>query len=57
MTRRYAVPLEQLEGSARVADVEQGELQAEPRLHAPLLDGPHVHPFGDGATGAGGDGD
>lgn len=51
MTRRYAVPLEQLEAGARVADAEQVELQAEPRLHAPLVDGPQVHPFGDSATG------
>lgn len=57
MIRRYAVPLDQLEAGARVADTEQVELQAEPRLHAPLVEGPAVHPFGDGATGADGDGD
>lgn len=50
MTRRYAVTLEQLEDSSRVADVEQVELLTEPHLHAPLLDGPPVHPFGDGAA-------
>jgi hypothetical protein len=57
MTSRYAVPVEQLEAQSRVAGAEQVELQAEPRLHAPLVDGPHVHPFGDGATGPDGDGD
>jgi hypothetical protein len=57
MTSRFAVPIEQLEAQARVADAEQVELQAQPRLDAPLLDGPSVHPFGDGATGPDGDGD
>lgn len=57
MTRRFAVPLEQLEAGSRVTGAEQVELQAEPRLHAPLVDGPQVHPYGDGATGTDGDGD
>lgn len=57
MTSRYAVPVEQLEDTARVACAEQGQLQAEPRQQAPLIEGPAVHPFGDGATGPDGDGD
>lgn len=57
MTGRYDVPLEQLEEQSRVAATAQVSLQAEPRLHAPLVEGPAVHPFGDGATGADGDGD
>lgn len=57
MTRRFALPLEQLEAQSRVAGAEQVELQAEPRLHAPLVEKPQVHPYGDGATGADGDGD
>lgn len=57
MTGRYDVPLEQLEEQSRVAATAQVSLQAEPRLHAPLMEGPAVHPFGDGATGADGDGD
>lgn len=57
MSPRYDVPLEQLEEQSRVAAVAQVEVQAEPRLHEPLTAGPHLHPFGDGATGADGDGD
>lgn len=57
MTRRFAVPVEQFEAAARVRDAEQVELHAEPRHHAPLVDGPAVHPLGDGATGAGADGE
>lgn len=57
MSPRYDVPMEQLEEQSRVAAVAQVEVQAEPRLHEPLTSGPHLHPLGDGATGADGDGD
>ena len=57
MTGRYDVPLEQLEEQSRVAATAQVEVQSEPRLHEPLVAGPHLHPLGDGATGADGDGD
>jgi hypothetical protein len=57
MSNRYAVPLEQLETRAHVSVGEQVQEQPEPRLHAPLVAGPHLHPYGDGATGADGDGD
>ena len=57
MTGRYDVPLEQLEGQSRVAATAQVPTQAEPRLPEPLTAGPHLHPFGDGASGADGDGD
>lgn len=55
MDPRYDVPLDDLEAQAHVAGAEQVTAPAEARLRAPLLDGPQVHPFGDGA--AGGDGD
>jgi hypothetical protein len=57
VTSRYAVPLEQLEAQTHVSGAEQVQEQPEPRLHAPLVAGPHLHPYGDGATGADGDGD
>jgi hypothetical protein len=58
MTRRFAVPLDQLEAQSRVAAADQQEVQTVPRLDEPLVAGPHVHPYGDGATGADdGDGD
>ena len=57
MTGRYDVPLEQLAEQSRVAATAQVTVQAEPRLHEPLVAGPHLHPHGDGATGADGDGE
>ena len=57
MTGRFDVSLDELEAQSRVAATAQVETQTEPRLHAPLVDGPHLHPFGDGAIGADGDGD
>jgi hypothetical protein len=53
---RFAVPLADLEDGARVAVTEQVEEQAPWRLYAPLI-APLCVPFGDGATGGGGDGD
>ena len=53
---RFAVPLADLEADARVAATEQIEEQAPRRLYAPLI-APLCVPFGDGATGGGGDGD
>jgi len=57
MTSRYAVPLEQLEEQSRVAAAAQVTEQAAPRPAQPPAAGPHLHPFGDGASGADGDGD
>lgn len=57
MTGHYDVPLEQLEEQSRVAATAQVQLQAEPRLAESLVAGPHLHPFGDGASGADGDGE
>jgi hypothetical protein len=57
MTSRFSVPIEQLEEQSRVAVTAQVEAQAEPRLAEPLVAGPALHPYGDGATGADGDGD
>lgn len=53
--RRFAVPLTELEGDAHVSTSEQVTEQPEPRLHEPLVAGPRLHPFGDGATGGDGD--
>ena len=52
---RYAVPIAELEGGARVALTEQVEEQSAPRLHEPLLATP-VAPSGCGGA-ADGDGD
>lgn len=57
MTSRYEVSLEQLEEQSRIAATAQVQMQAEPRLHEPLVAGPQLHPYGDGATGADGDGE
>lgn len=57
MTSRFSMPIEQLEEQSRVAATAQVEAQAEPRLAEPLVAGPALHPYGDGATGADGDGD
>lgn len=57
MTRRFAVPIEQLEAQSRVEAADQHEGQPEPRRDEPLIAGPHLHPYGDGATGPDGDGD
>jgi hypothetical protein len=57
MTGRFDVPIEQLEEQARVAAAAQVQVQAEPRLHEPLVSGPQLPPYGDGATGADGDGE
>jgi hypothetical protein len=57
MTRRFTVPIEQLEAQARVEVVDQHQVQAVPHLDEPLTAGPHVHPYGDGATGTDADGD
>ncbi len=55
MTRRYAVPVEQLEASARVAVEEQVESQTPTVPVAPPPVG--VHPYGDGMADVDGDGD
>jgi hypothetical protein len=57
MTRRFDVPLDQLEATAHVADNDQVQEQVSSDRPGPLVTGPQMHPFGDGATGADGDGD
>jgi hypothetical protein len=57
MTRRFDVPIDELEADARVAVPEQVQAQAASGRPEPLVSGPHVHPYGDGATGADGDSD
>jgi len=52
---RYAVPIADLEGRARVSLTEQVEEQSAPRLHEPMLATP-VAPFGCGGA-VDGDGD
>ena len=52
---RFSVPLCDLESTARVAAAEQVEVQAEPRLPAPLV-AAAVLPFGSGGD-VDGDGD
>jgi hypothetical protein len=56
MTRRFQIPIDELEGQSRVTDAQQVQTQAESRLTEPFP-GPGVHPYGDGATGPDGDGD
>jgi hypothetical protein len=57
MARRFQVPLDALEAEAHVPDSEQVQEQASGNRPEPLVAGPQVHPYGDGATGPDGDGD
>lgn len=56
-TSRFAVPIADLERAAQVSTSEQVTEQAAPRLPEPLVAGPQLHPYGDGATNADADGD
>ena len=48
--RRYSIPVDELESSARVPIAEQVEVQAEPRQ--PATDwSAGVNPYGDGMAG------
>jgi hypothetical protein len=57
MSRRFDVPLGDLEAAAHVPAPDQVEEQQVSRPAEPLRAGPHLPPYGDGATGADGDGD